>query len=100
MAAGLIGIFSGPNQASSRSLMGRFTPESKKNEFFGFFAFSGKATAFVGPLLLGILTVLFDSQRAGILIIFFFFLACYFLLHRVDEQKGMLQGGYVDEIDV
>ena len=100
VAAVLIGIFSGPNQASSRSLMGRFTPESKKNEFFGFFAFSGKATAFVGPLLLGILTVLFDSQRAGILIIFFFFLAGYILLHRVDEQKGMLQGGYVDEIDV
>jgi len=49
---------------------------------------------------LGILTVSFDSQRAGILIIFFFFLAGYILLHRVDEQKGMLQGGYVDEIDV
>jgi UMF1 family MFS transporter len=52
IAAVLIGAFSGPNQASSRSLMGRFTPEEKKNEFFGFFAFSGKATAFVGPFLL------------------------------------------------
>ncbi len=49
----LIGICSGPNQASSRSLMSRFTPANKQNEFFGFFAFSGKATAFVGPFLLG-----------------------------------------------
>ena len=30
IAAVIIGIFSGPNQAASRSLMGRFTPESKK----------------------------------------------------------------------
>jgi len=95
IAAVLIGAFSGPNQASSRSLMGRFTPEAKKNEFFGFFAFSGKATAFVGPFLLGALTVAFDSQRAGISIVFFFFLFGYFLLGRVDEEKGMEQGGFI-----
>ena len=46
----LVGIFSGPNQAVSRSLMGRFTPKSKENEFYGYFAFSGKMTAFIGPL--------------------------------------------------
>ena len=95
IAAVLIGAFSGPNQASSRSLMGRFTPEAKKNEFFGFFAFSGKATAFVGPFLLGALTVAFESQRAGISIVFFFFLFGYFLLGRVDEEKGMEQGGFI-----
>ena len=56
-AAGVItGIFLGPNQAASRSLMGRFVPKEKENEFFGFFAFSGKLTAFVGPFLLGVLT--------------------------------------------
>jgi UMF1 family MFS transporter len=92
-AAVLIGIFSGPNQASSRSLMARFTPEEKKNEFFGFFAFSGKATAFIGPFLFGVLTVMFDSQRAGISIIFLFFLIGYILLHRVNEPLGMSQGG-------
>ena len=95
IAAVLIGVFSGPNQSSSRSLMGRFTPEEKKNEFFGFFAFSGKATAFVGPFLLGALTVAFDSQRAGISIVFFFFLFGYFLLGTVDEEKGMEQGGFI-----
>jgi len=96
-AAILIGIFSGPNQAASRSLMGRFTPETKKNEFFGFFAFSGKATAFAGPFLLGILTTAFESQRVGIAVIFFFFLIGFLLLHKVDEEKGMKQGGYVSE---
>ena len=94
IAAVIIGIFSGPNQAASRSLMGRFTPESKKNEFFGFFAFSGKATAFIGPLLLGVLTVTFESQRVGISVIFLFFLLGYTLLHNVDEVEGMNQGNY------
>ena len=96
IAAVIIGVFSGPNQAASRSLMGRFTPESKKNEFFGFFAFSGKATAFVGPLLLGFLTFAFESQRVGISVIFLFFLVGYILLHNVDEVEGMNQGGYTD----
>ena len=95
IAAVIIGIFSGPNQAASRSLMGRFTPESKKNEFFGFFAFSGKATAFIGPLLLGVLTVTFESQRVGISVIFLFFLLGYILLHNVDEVEGMNQGSYI-----
>ncbi|HIG17119.1 MAG TPA: MFS transporter, partial [Candidatus Handelsmanbacteria bacterium] len=37
----VIGVFVGPNQAASRSLMARFMPQNAKNEFFGFFAFSG-----------------------------------------------------------
>ena len=76
--------------------MGRFTPESKKNEFFGFFAFSGKATAFIGPLLFGLLTVAFESQRVGISVIFLFFLVGYVLLHNVDEVEGMNHGSYTD----
>ena len=76
----LIGIFSGPNQSASRSLMARFVPKDRENEFFGFFAFSGKATAFAGPFLLGILTATFESQRAGISVIFLFFLVGFFLL--------------------
>ena len=93
-AAILIGIFSGPNQASSRSLMGRFTPENKKNEFFGFFAFSGKATAFLGPLLLGSLTMYFKSQQVGISVIFLFFLVGFIMLNQVDESEGMKQGSF------
>ena len=65
----LIGIFSGPNQSSSRALMSRLIPIGKEDEFFGFYAFSGKATAFLGPFLLGFLTQIFDSQRIGICIV-------------------------------
>jgi len=88
-AAGIvIGIFSGPNQASSRSLMGRFVPPDKENEFYGFFAFSGKATAFMGPFLLGVLAAQFGSQRVGISVVIFFFVAGLVLLRWVDEDEG------------
>ena len=83
----LIGICSGPNQASSRSLMSRFTPQNKENEFFGFFAFSGKATAFIGPLTLGILTDIYNI-RVGILIVAVLVLGGSYFLHNVDEEEG------------
>jgi len=88
-AAGLlIGLCGGPNQAASRSLMGRFVPEEKKNEFYGLFAFSGKATAFLGPFLLGELTRLFASQRAGMAVVLVFFVIGLALIRRVDEERG------------
>jgi UMF1 family MFS transporter len=89
-AAGLLlGIFAGPSQSASRSLMGRFVPPDKENEFFGFFAFSGKATAFLGPFLLGRFTEWSGSQRAGVAVVPLFFLVGLWLLARVDEAEGV-----------
>ena len=84
----LSGICAGPNQAASRSLMGRFVPADKQNEFYGLFAFSGRATAFLGPFLLGELTRLFGSQRAGMTVVLVFFVIGLALLQRVDEERG------------
>lgn len=89
----IVGIFSGPNQAASRSLMGRFVPPDKENEFFGFFAFSGKATAFMGPFLLGSLTELFNSQRAGVSSVLIFFIVGSIFLTLVDEKEGKKLAG-------
>lgn len=84
----LIGIFVGPNQAASRSLMARFVPERHQTEFFGFFAFSGKITAFMGPLLLGAVTGWFGNQRAGIATLLLFFILGGGVLRAVNEQRG------------
>ncbi len=91
----LMGVFSGPNQAASRSLMARFVPPDKENEFFGFFAFSGKATALLGPFLFGLMTKIFSSQqsfhpqRAGVSVVIVFFVLGLLLLRRVDEAEGI-----------
>ncbi len=88
--AGLaVGLFVGPNQAASRSLLGRFVPREKETEFFGFFAFSGKATAFMGPLLLGVTTSLFRSQRLGMATVLLFFTVGGLLLLKVNEAEGV-----------
>ena len=83
------GMMVGPNQSASRSLMGRFVPPEKKNEFFGFYAFSGKATSFLGPLLLGQVTLWTGSQRAGMATIIVFFVIGMVLLFRVHEHEGV-----------
>jgi UMF1 family MFS transporter len=84
----MIGIFSGPNQAASRSLMGRFVPVRLENEFFGFFAFSGKLTAFIGPFLLGVTTEMTGSQRLGVSVVLGLFVLGLVLLAFVDEREG------------
>jgi UMF1 family MFS transporter len=88
LAGILIGIFAGPNQSASRSLMARFVPPEAENEFFGFFAFSGKLTAFIGPLLLGVLTAWSGSQRVGVSVVLVLFTAGFALLWFVDEHEG------------
>jgi UMF1 family MFS transporter len=88
-----VGIFAGPNQSASRSLLGRFVPPDKENEFYGFFAFSGKATAFLGPFALGVLTQISGSQRVGVAVVVVLLLAGYLLLRGVDEAVGIRAAG-------
>ena len=73
----LIGIMTGPSQSCSRSLMARLTPEEKTNEFFGFYAFTGKATSFLGPFLFALLSIY--SPQMGLLVVVLFFLIGYFI---------------------
>ena len=91
----IIGIFVGPNQSASRSLMGRFIPREAENEFFGFYAFSGKLTAFLGPFLLGVLTQMTGSQRAGVSVVVVMFLIGLGLLIFVDEKEGIKSAGRI-----
>lgn len=89
IAAVLIGIFVGPNQSASRSLMGRFVPDRHQAEFYGFFSFSGKITSFLGPVLLGTITDRFQSQRAGVATVLIFFIVGGLALLTVDEKRGI-----------
>jgi len=83
----LVGTFMGPNQAASRSLMGRMIPSTKENEFYGFFAFSGKATAFLGPLLFTLVIDLTGNMRWSMLMLALMFLVGMYLLNSVKTRK-------------
>ncbi|MAO34223.1 MAG: MFS transporter [Flavobacteriales bacterium] len=82
LAGILIGLMIGPNQSCSRSLMAKLTPKAKLNEFFGFFALTGKATSFIGPLLFGIVT-LFYNQQSALWVVVILFLFGFFLFNRI-----------------
>lgn len=69
LALGL-GIFMGPAQAASRSLMARMAPPELRAEMFGLFALSGKVTSFLGPIFVGLVAGLSGSQRIGMTPIF------------------------------
>ena len=82
----LIGLMIGPNQSCSRSLMSQLTPKEKQNEFFGFFALTGKATSFLGPLIFGFITN-FYSQQLALWVVIVFFLIGLFLFNRIDFSE-------------
>jgi UMF1 family MFS transporter len=82
-----LGVFVGPAQSASRSLMARLAPQDMRTEMFGLYALSGKATAFMGPIAFGSATVFFDSQRAGMATILIFLAAGLLLLIPVREPR-------------
>jgi MFS transporter, UMF1 family len=81
----LIGAAGAPLQAASRSLLIRMAPRDRIAQYFGLFALTGKVTSFVGPLLIGIVTALTASQKAGMAVLVAFFVAGLALLARVGE---------------
>ena len=62
----LFGMFITVGFASARTMMARISPPELVTQFFGLYALSGTATAFIAPLLVGFFTALFESQRAGL----------------------------------
>jgi UMF1 family MFS transporter len=82
----LLAIFVGPVQAASRSLMARLSPPDKSTEMFGLYSLSGRVTAFIGPWMLGMITLYFNSQRAGMATVVFFFVIGGLLMTRVKER--------------
>jgi MFS transporter, UMF1 family len=81
----LIGAAGGPLQAASRTLLIRMAPKDRIAQYFGLFALTGKVTSFIGPLLIGLITAVTESQKAGMAVLVLFFVAGLILLARVRE---------------
>ncbi len=77
------GFFYGIIYAASRSLLARIAPQDKITEIFSFYAIAGKATAFLGPAIAGLLMKFFHSQALGLLVIPVFILLGFIFLLKV-----------------
>lgn len=87
MAALVLGIFIGPAQAASRTLVARLTPPGLVAQSYGFYNLTGKAVSFVGPLCFAAATQFFGTQQAGMVTIILFWLAGLVFLLFVSENE-------------
>ena len=83
-----IGLVQGGVQSLSRSLYSRLIPAGKSAEFFGFYNMLGKFAAVIGPLLMGLVSVLTDSPRLSLIAIIGLFVSGGIILCLVNEQEG------------
>jgi len=83
----MAGALLGGSQGLARSIFGQMVPETRSAEFFGFFGFFGRVAAILGPLLYGILTVMYDS-RVGIASICVLIVIGSVMMKWVDVDDG------------
>lgn len=86
IAGCIIGAAGGALQAASRTLLVDQVPADKVTEAFGLYALSGKATTFIGPLLIAQATGWFDSQRLGVSPVILLFVLGIVLLPLVNSR--------------
>jgi UMF1 family MFS transporter len=85
VVAVLAGTGLGSIQAASRSFMAALIPEGKEAEMFGFYAFCGKSSSILGPIVFGTVAALSGSQRWAVLVLIVFFVVGGLLLRRVRD---------------
>lgn len=81
------GLFIGPALSSSRTFMARLAPPGQVAEFFGLYNLTGRATAFLAPATIGLMTQFSGDQRAGLGVIFIFLGIGFALLLFVREPR-------------
>jgi UMF1 family MFS transporter len=85
----LAGTGLGAVQAASRSLMTALIPRGKEAAMFGFYAFCGKSSSIMGPLVFGeVSAALGGNQRAAVLVVGAFFVTGLILLQRVRDPRA------------
>jgi len=66
MSGGIIAVGAAFALSGMRALMALLAPPGKVAAYFGLYSFVGKATAFVGPFLVGVIAAATGSVRPGI----------------------------------
>lgn len=88
MLALVLGVFIGPVQAASRTMVARLSPPDLTGQSYGIFNLTGRAVAFIGPLCFAAATQITGTQQAGMVTIILFWAAGLAFLAFVRENKG------------
>jgi UMF1 family MFS transporter len=82
-----LGLFMGPAQAASRTLMAHMAPPAEVTAHFGLFALSGRVTGFLGPAALALVTEATGSQAWGLATVIIFLALGAAILAPVRVQR-------------
>ena len=81
-----VGLTFGPAQASLRAWMAQLAPAGESGRWFGLYALSGKATAFMAPLVIAVGTRWIGDQRVAVAVSALFMITGAVVLARVPRQ--------------
>ncbi len=89
LAANLAGLCLGASQSAGRALVGYFSPENRRAEFFGLWGLAVKLSSILGPVTYGAATwVSLGNHRLAMLITGSYFVMGLILLAGIDAERG------------
>ena len=89
VAANIAGLCLGASQSAGRALVGFFSPEARRAEFFGLWGFAVKLSSILGPLTYGATTwISGGNHRMAMLITGAYFVIGLALLAGVNVHRG------------
>ncbi|WP_411036257.1 MFS transporter [Shinella sp. BYT-45] len=87
----LIGLAFGPVQASARSYLAQSIHPDEAGRYFGLYALSGRATSFLAPLSVALVTTATGSARIGMMALIAFLVAGLLLLLRTPYPAARIE---------
>jgi len=87
----LIGLAFGPVQASARSYLAQSVHPDEAGRYFGLYALSGRATSFLAPLSVALVTSATGSARLGMMALIVFLAAGFLLLLRTPYPAATVE---------
>lgn len=94
VAANLAGLCMGASQSAGRALVGYFSPDDRRAEFFGLWGLAVKLSSILGPLTYGAITwATGGDHRLSMLVTGLFFVIGLAVLAGVDAGRGRAAAG-------
>jgi len=93
LMAAAIGLVVAGTQALSRSLFSQLIPFGREAEYFSLYQAAERGTSWLGTLVFALVHQLSGSYRYAIVALVVFFVVGWFLLRRVDVQRGIREAG-------
>jgi UMF1 family MFS transporter len=87
----LIGVAFGPVQASARSYLAQSIHPDEAGRYFGLYALSGRATSFLAPLSVALVTTATGSARLGMMTLIVFLAVGFLLLLRTPYPAATVE---------